>query len=409
MTKPWNAIWAGGATLALTGVVACSSNPTTLSAPPSTKTSPVAAEEPLNEVLVGEHLFKDQRLSSSGKMACVTCHSEEFGHADVPGTFLPVGGPALKSMGKRSSPTVRYLNTNPPFRLDAQGNAWGGFTWDGRADSRHDQAKDPFFEHAEMALDGSPEKPQALLKQVRSADYYPQVKTWYASDDLSQDGVLFQRVLQALSVYQREDGDYNLFDSRFDQSLSGAVNLTPLEKRGQAIFNNPGQGNCMACHTSQSAEQKPAFTDFGFRALGVPMNAMASNILSDPTDHDLGLCRSGRKLPSGTNADRFCGQFKTPTLRNVERSAPYFHNGALVTLEEAVWFHFTRETDPDRWYGAGNPRYNDLPRKYHANVVQGKPFDGSWQPTQADMGALLAFLKTLNDADQTEPLHATQR
>lgn len=124
--------------------------------------------------------------------------------------------------------------------------------------------------------------------------------------------------------------------------------MTPLEKRGQAIFNNPGQGNCMACHTSQSGDQKPAFTDVGFRALGVPMNAMASNILSDPADHDLGLCRSGRKLPSGTEADRYCGQFKTPTLLNIERSAPYFHNGALATLEEAAWFHFTRETDPGR-------------------------------------------------------------
>lgn len=104
---------------------------------------------------------------------------------------------------------MRYLNTNPPFRLDAQGNAWGG-----RANSRHDQVKDPFFEHAEMALEGSPEKPQALLKRVRSADCYPKVKSWYTSDDLSKDDVLFQRVLQALSVYQRDDG-YNLFDRRF--------------------------------------------------------------------------------------------------------------------------------------------------------------------------------------------------
>ena len=406
-TKP--ALWPGVVAAVLAGLAACSLDPSMAPAPQPVKASDVPAEEPLDEVLVGEFLFKDPRLSASGQMACVTCHAEEFGHADVPATFLPVGGPTLNQIGKRSSPTVRYLNTNPPFRVDAQGNAWGGFTWDGRADSRHEQAKDPFFEHAEMALEGSPEKPQALLKLVRSADYYPKVKAWYAPDDLSQDGVLFQRVLQALAVYQRDDDDYNLFDSRFDQSLTGAAPLTPQEQRGQAIFNNPDQGNCMACHTSQSADQKPAFTDFGFRALGVPMNAMASNILSDPAEHDLGLCRSGRKLPSGTDADRYCGQFKTPTLRNIERSAPYFHNGALVTLEEAVWFHFTRETDPVRWYGAGHPRYNDLPSKYHGNVVQGKPFDGSWQPTEEDMGALLAFLKTLNDADQTEPLHTAVR
>ncbi|AOW15181.1 hypothetical protein LPB72_21990 [Hydrogenophaga crassostreae] len=407
--KTMPAIWSGVMATVLTGLTACALDSGISPALQSVKASQAPVEEPLDEVLVGEFLFKDPRLSASGQMACVTCHAEEFGHADIPGTFLPVGGAALNQMGKRSSPTVRYLNTNPPFRLDTQGNAWGGFTWDGRADSRHDQAKDPFFEHAEMALEGSPEKPQALLKLVRSADYYPKIKAWYSADDLNKDGVLFQRVLQALAVYQRDDDDYNLFDSRFDQALTGVVSLTPLEKRGLAIFNNPDQGNCMACHTSQSAEHKPAFTDFGFRALGVPMNAMASNVLSDVTDHDLGLCRSGRKLPSGTAADRYCGQFKTPTLRNVERSAPYFHNGALVTLEEAVWFHFTRDTDPARWYGAGSPRYNDLPAKFHANVVQGKPFDGSWQPTGEDMGAMLAFLKTLNDADQKQPLHTAVR
>lgn len=396
--RPWPALIAA----ALLSLAACTTEPQVSAAAAPT-------EEPLDEVLVGELLFKDPRLSASGKMACVTCHAEEFGHADVPGTFLPMGGPALDRAGRRSSPTARYLNSNPPFHLDAQGNAWGGFTWDGRANTRADQSKDPFFDHAEMALEGSTAKPDALLRLVRSADYFPKIQAWYAQDDLSRDDVLFQRVAQALEVYQRDDADYNLFDSRFDRSLTGMASLTPLEARGLAIFKNPNQGNCMSCHTVQSAELKPALTDFGFRALGVPRNPKAGNLLANPSDIDLGLCRSGRQQPAGTNADRYCGQFKTPTLRNVERTAPYFHNGAIATLEDAVMFHFTRETDAARWYGSADQRYNDLPAQYHRNVVQGKPFDGSWVPSTNDLQALIAFLKTLNDEDQTEPMLAAAR
>lgn len=380
----------------LLGLVACTTEPTLTAAP--------AQPEPLDEVKVGEFLFKDLRLSSSGKMACVTCHSEEFGHADVPGVHLPMGGPQLERAGKRSSPTARYLNANPPFSIDAKGNAWGGFTWDGRADTRAAQAADPFFDHAEMALEGSPEQPQALLKLIRTADYYPKVRQRYAKDDLSNDKLLFQRVIQALEVYQRDDEDYNLFDSRYDLALAGKATLSEQEQRGMAIFNNPQQGNCMSCHSSQAPDAKPVFTNFGFYALGVPRNPKSGAVMENAGFYDLGLCASGRKQPAGTDAARYCGQFKTPTLRNIERSAPYFHNGVVASLEDAVRFHFTRDTEAARWFGSANARYNDLPAQYHGNVVQGKPFNGSWVPSNSQMQDLLAFLKTLNDADQTEPL-----
>jgi cytochrome c peroxidase len=399
MNAPHKTTIASVLAAALLGLVACTAEPTRTATPP----------EPLDEVKVGEFLFKDLRLSSSGQMACATCHAEAFGHADVPGVHLPMGGPQRERAGKRSSPTARYLNTNPAFSIDAQGNAWGGFTWDGRADTRAAQAADPFFDHAEMALDGSPEQPQALLRLVRSADYYPQIRQWYAQDDLSNDRLLFQRVIQALEVYQRDDQDYNRFDSRYDLALAGQAPLSAQEQRGQAIFNNPLQGNCMGCHTSQAQDKRPVFTNFGFYALGVPRNPASGAVIANPDFHDLGLCTSGRQQPAGTDAARYCGQFKTPTLRNVERSAPYFHNGAVATLEEAVRFHFTRETEAARWFGSAKARYNDLPAKYHGNVVQGKPFDGSWVPSDSQMQDLLAFLKTLNDADQTEPLLADAR
>lgn len=102
-------------------------------------------------VVVGQSLFKDKSLSASGQMACATCHDEALGHADKPGTHLPIGGPGMNLSGMRSSPTTRYLNEGHAFRLDASGKPFGGFNWDGRIDSRREQAKGPFFDAVEMA------------------------------------------------------------------------------------------------------------------------------------------------------------------------------------------------------------------------------------------------------------------
>lgn len=93
MSKTLPAIWFGVAITVLAGLIACSSDPNIPPTPQPAKISQVAAEEPLDEVLVGEFLFKDPSLSARGKMACVTCHAEEFGHVDVPGTFCPSVGP----------------------------------------------------------------------------------------------------------------------------------------------------------------------------------------------------------------------------------------------------------------------------------------------------------------------------
>lgn len=370
--------------------------------------SPVAGQAALDEVAVGEFLFKDKRLSLSGNQSCATCHDEHFGHADASGVHLPLGGKGLDLAGRRSSPTTRYLNKNTAFRIDAQGNAWGGFNWDGRADSRAQQGGDPFFVPVEMALPGDAKAPQALLSLVRSAEYYPKMRAFYAKDDLADDKVLFARITQAIETYQRDDVDYDLFNSRYDGFLAGTTSLSAEEQQGLAIFNDPARGNCASCHESHATDGKPVFTDFGFRALGVPRNPRVPENIADASHFDLGLCASGRTVPAAANDARYCGMFKTPTLRNVARTAPYFHNAAIATLEDAVLFHFTRDTDPVRWYGSAATRYNDLPARYHRNLAGGKPFDGSWQPSPADVAALVAFLKTLDDADQTTPLIAAR-
>ncbi len=371
-------------------------------------------------VEVGEFLFKDVRLSASGRMACASCHLEGFGHADAPGTTLPKGGVNLDLAGSRSSMTARYLNLTPPFRLSTGGTPQGGYLWDGRADNRFEQAfhDGPFFNPLEMALPGSATQPGALTDRVRSGPYWPQLQALYVNQPqlIDTDTKLFEQIAILLEVYQRDDDDYNLFDSKYDQVQAGATAFSNEEARGLAIFSDKHRGNCIACHGAKPRGEGDSrlFTNFGYAAVGAPRNhAVPGN--ADASHFDLGLCA---RQKASTNAvgdrevrkARYCGLFKTPTLRNVERTAPYFHNASIATLEDAVRFHFERDTQPQKWYrkadGSVDQRYNDLPTRYQGNLAGGRPFNGQYKPSNQDIADLVAFLKTLNDADQTEPLPA---
>lgn len=369
-------------------------------------------------VAVGEFLFKDTRLSASGRIACVTCHAEGFGHADAPGTTLPKGGVNLELTGSRSSMTTRYLNLTPPFRLSRHGTPKGGYLWDGRVDDRFEQVfhSGPFFNSVEMALPGSASQPSALTDLVRSASYWPLLQALYVNQPglIDTDVELFKQISVLLEVYQRDDDDYNLFDSKYDQVQAGSTAFSNEEMRGLAIFSDTQRGNCTSCHSvkPRGEGESRLFTNFGYAALGTPRNHTVS-ANADPSHFDLGLCArdsingaSDRKVRRA----RYCGLFKTPTLRNVERTAPYFHNASVATLEDAVRFHFERDTQPQKWYrkadGSADRRYNDLPSRYHGNLAGGRPFNGRYRPSDQDIADLIAFLKTLNDADQTEPLPA---
>jgi cytochrome c peroxidase len=381
--------------------------------PPNLANNPAAVE-------VGEFLFKDVRLSGSGRMSCASCHAESFGHADAPGTTLPKGGVNLDLAGARSSMTARYLNLTPPFRFTAKGAPKGGYLWDGRVDDRFGQVfhDGPFFNPIEMALPGSAADPSALTNLVRSATYWPQLQALYVNQPelIGTDQKLFEQIAILLEVYQRDDDDYNLFDSKYDQVQAGTAAFSSEEARGFAIFSDKRRGNCMACHSAKprGADESRLFTNFGYAALGVPRNhAVPAN--ADASHFDLGLCARQKASTNpvgdfGVRKARYCGQFKTPTLRNVERTAPYFHNASVATLENAVRFHFERDTQPQKWYrkadGSPDLPYNDLPRRYHDNLAGGVPFNGRYRPSDQDIADIVAFLKTLNDADQTDPLPA---
>jgi len=230
----------------------------------------------------------------------------------------------------------------------------------------------------------------------------------------------------AFEVFEQGPG-FAPFDSRYDRWLAGRATLTPAQLRGLALFRDPDRGNCDSCHPSRpsASGRAPLFTDAGFvavaapRRAGLPPLAASTASAAQPlaarargAAADLGLCRSGR---AGLSADAaFCGRFRTPTLRNVALRTSFFHNGALHTLRDAVAFYATRDTDPARWYPRGADgsvrAYDDLPADAAAFVHHGIPFapwpDGRPRLDERDIDDIVAFLRTLTDADVDMPAAA---
>ena len=192
------------------------------------------------------------------------------------------------------------------------------------------------------------------------------------------------KLTSALYAYEATER-FAPFSSRFDDYLRGKARLTPIEARGFALFTNPKEGNCIACHVGKTDSKDPTdwiFTDFTYDALGAPRNpAIPAN--ADPTVMDLGLCKRpglAAILPKEIKPDSLCGAFKVPTLRNVAVVSPYYHNGAFTSLRDAVAFYATRDTDPKRWYpklktGEAD-KFDDLPGAYKQNVnTEEVPYD----------------------------------
>lgn len=245
---------------------------------------PFPAENPYSEdkVALGKQLFFDPLLSRSGNMSCATCHVPDLGWED--GRPLPLGdgGQTLE----RHTPTLWNL-------------AWGEFFfWDGRADTLEAQAAVPIQSHVEMNL-----PLDKLVQRLQAdADYRQQFVQAFPDDPV----VDATNMVNALATYERTLVSP---ETRFDRWVGGdAEALTEQEKNGFLLFT--GKANCIACHSGWS------FTDHAFHDIGLPGNDKGRGKILE--------------LQEAMHA------FKTPTLRDIGRRAPYMHNGSLPTLEAVV-------------------------------------------------------------------------
>lgn len=249
-------------------------------------------------IALGRALFFDPRLSGNGTVSCASCHNPALGWSDGLKTGVGINGQVLP----RNSPTVINIAYNSQFM------------WDGRARSLEDQALGPLRTPQEMSADF--EHMKIMLQSLQG--YRAMFDKAYPGEPISE-----QTVAKALAAFQRSLVSK---DSRFDKWLEGDRRaITMQEWRGFRIFKSPEKGNCAACHSG------PNFTDNGFHNIGI---GPGKNGEADEGRYKL------RALPS------MKGAFKTPTLRDVELTAPYFHDGSAPTLE-AVVEHYNRGGNAD--------------------------------------------------------------
>lgn len=375
-----------------------------------TATTKVPVAPPLSPAaLVGEKMFFDKSLSASGQLACASCHDPEHAHASPNGFAVQLGGKHMNRLGTRAVPSLNYTEATPPYAdlLDnpdgiSQPGPGGGYTQDGRASTLAEQASIPLLNQDEMAND----KPSQIVAKLRKAAYAELFRAAFGADIFKNDKQAFLAALEALQAYQLEDPSFHPYDSKYDLYAGNKIggNLTPQEMRGFAVYSDPNKGNCFACHYNGAGLNGSVrlFTDFTYAAIGVPRN-MDIPANRNPRYFDLGICARPDHKKSADK--RYCGMFKTPTLRNVATRKVFFHNGQLKSLRDVIRFYNTRDTQPELWYPTKNgevQKYNDLPQAYRANIDTQAPLDGrkpgsAGAMSEQDMDDLEAFLNTLTD------------
>jgi cytochrome c peroxidase len=351
---------------------------------------------------VGKAIFFDKGLSEPPGTSCASCHDPAHGYAGNNGSPLGVArGSRPGHFAKRNTPSVLYLRFVRRFHFHWEEDAplpdaFGGFFWDGRADSIAALVIQPLTNPDEM---GNRDAKQVASKLAASA---------YADDLRREAGAsdgddLVRAMGQAVEAFLTSD-ELSPFSSKYDDYVRGRATLTPLEARGLALFKDPDKGACDSCHKLDDTSPNPArslFTDYGYEAVAAPRNRLLS-ANRDPRRFDLGLC-DRHDARTHTDEDRWCGSFRTPSLRNVATRPSFLHNGTFSKLRDVVAFYATRGTSPARWY-AGGAAYDDLPPKYREYVnVTSPPYNRTEGEKPAlddgEIDAIVAFLETLTDAD----------
>ncbi|HYQ04383.1 MAG TPA: cytochrome-c peroxidase [Polyangiaceae bacterium] len=236
---------------------------------------------------LGRMLFFEPRLSKDQKTSCNTCHV--LANYGVDGLATSVGHRGQH--GTRNSPTVY--------------NAAGFFAqfWDGRAETVEEQAKGPILNPVEMALAG-PEQGVKVLDSM--PEYRAAFKQAFPGE---ADPLTFDNAARAIAAFERK----LTTPSRWDDYLRGNQNaLTVPELEGLKVFTNIG---CMVCHTGEF--------------VGGAMYQKVGIVEPWPDQRD-----QGRFAVTKQDTDRM--MFKVPTLRNIAKTAPYFHDGSVPTLDAAV-------------------------------------------------------------------------
>ena len=295
-----------------------------------------------DRIALGKALFNDESLSGSGTISCATCHIKEKAFTDGLKTSIGLNGKVLQ----RNSPTLTYAVYQKTF------------FYDGRGDGLEGQIVGVTNNENEFHIDL-----KTLENKVKNNPKYKQ-----QFDSLYKGKINNRNVRHAIATYIRS---LTPFNSKFDRNMQDLENtLTEQELLGFNLFM--GKAACATCHFPPTfhGTVPPKFSETEFENLGVTKTVDFKN----PTlDIDPGLY-----YPYEVEERR--GFFKTSTIRNIELTAPYMHNGAFNTLEEVLEFYNL---------GGGQGMGLDVPYQ----TLPPDPLD--LKPYEID--AIIAFMKTLTE------------
>lgn len=243
---------------------------------------------------LGKQLFNDTRLSAGNTLSCASCHNSDKAFTD-----------GLKAFPKqlRNTPTLTYAALQKSF------------FYDGRTGNLEGQIVDVVNNNNEFHSN------LANLQDVVSKDssYAKAFETLY------RKGVTQDNIRNAIAVYVRSLGDFN---SKFDQNINGKENtLTESELNGFNLFM--GKAKCATCHFPPvfNGTVPPHFTESEFELLGVPKDTITNVVDTDFGRYDVYQTEERKHF------------FKTPTVRNSSKTAPYMHNGVYTTLHQVLVFY----------------------------------------------------------------------
>ncbi|MCB0455884.1 MAG: methylamine utilization protein [Aequorivita sp.] len=243
---------------------------------------------------LGKQLFNDHQLSATNTMSCATCHNSDKAFTD-----------GLKTFPKqlRNTPTLTYAGLQQSF------------FYDGRTGNLEGQIVDVVNNNNEFHSN------LANLQDVISKDS-GYVTTF---EKLYKNGVTQENVRNAIAVYVRGLGD---FSSKFDHNINDLENtLTKSEINGFNLFM--GKAKCATCHFPPvfNGTVPPYFTESEFELLGVPKDTITNVVDTDFGRYDVYQTEERKHF------------FKTPTVRNISKTAPYMHNGVYNTLHQVLVFY----------------------------------------------------------------------
>jgi cytochrome c peroxidase len=283
---------------------------------------------------LGRVLFYDTRLSANNTVSCGSCHAQKNAFAD----------PNRLSKGFEGQLTDRHAMSVANLRYSPRG--W--FFWDERADSLEEAVLVPVQSRTEMGQD------LARLTEVLSKDeHYPEVFQKAFGDGKVTPARTARALAQFLRSLVSNQSKYDEGRARAGAARDDFENFTVQENRGKALFLS----NCASCHL-------PPGQDAHFAMIAPENNGLDADLKS--ADGGVGdITLDGRQF----------GRFRSPSLRNVERTAPYMHDGRFDTLEKVI----------DHYSKGVQPHPNLSPRARRLNF------------TDSERAALVAFLKTLTD------------